>query len=769
MNEEEELLREFLIESYEGLDSIDRDLVAFEADASPERIQSIFRTMHTIKGTSSFLQLPRIESVAHAAENLLTKLRAGELGVSRELTSTLLAVADTLRRFLSSVERSGKELAEDTSALIEAITRLGKGEAKTVAKASAAKAAEGRANVAILNSQPVANRLGGILVEQGKIDAADVARALKDQVGTGRQLGDVLIDGGKVSPSAVDEALAVQSVRTQAADSSVRLDVSQLDNLMTLVGELVLARNQILQYLSSSKDSVLLSTAQRLNIITTELQTGVMKTRMQPIGSIFSKFPRVVRDLGIQLGKDVQLELVGRETELDRTLIEAIKDPLTHLVRNSVDHGIEVPDVRVAAGKTANGRIELRSYHEGGQVNIEIADDGAGIDIERVRRKAVERGFLTADKAARLTPREVTDLIFAPGFSTAEKVTNVSGRGVGMDVVKTNIEKIGGTIDIRSTLGKGTTIQIKIPLTLAIIPALIVSSGGDRYAIPQVNLLELVRLENDPKKSAIETIQGTPVLRLRGNLMPLVRLSDALGVEAKPTEQDATFVVVVKADKRQFGLIVDGVNDTEEIVVKPLGRELKSAASFAGATIMGDGRVALILDVFGLARLANIVITGRGSGSLDERQGESRAKTEPLLIFRVSGGGRIAMPLARVARLEEIPVASVERAGKHRVVQYRGDIMTLIDLCNRLPESGPRADERGMLQVVVTSGNGVSFGLVVDEIVDIVDEVLEIKRKSTEPALLGAAVIQGRVTDVLNVDGVLRIAAAGGVRLSLAA
>ncbi|MBT9560389.1 MAG: chemotaxis protein CheW [Myxococcales bacterium] len=769
MNEEEELLREFLIESYEGLDSIDRDLVAFEADTSPERIQSIFRTMHTIKGTSSFLQLPRIESVAHAAESLLTKLRAGELSVSRELTSTLLDVADTLRRFLRSVEASGKELAEDTSNLVENITRLSKGETRQASKPAAPKSAEVRANVAILNPQPVPNRLGGILVEQGKINAADVAQALTEQVGTGRQFGEVLVDEGKVSPAAVDEALAVQSVRAQAIDSSVRLDVGQLDNLMTLVGELVLARNQILQYLSSSKDSVLLSTAQRLNIITTELQTGVMKTRMQPIASIFSKFPRVVRDLGIQLGKDVQLELVGRETELDRTLIEAIKDPLTHLVRNSVDHGIEMPEVRVAAGKPANGRIELRSYHEGGQVNIEIADDGAGIDVERVRRKAVERGFLTADKAARLSPREVTELIFAPGFSTAEKVTNVSGRGVGMDVVKTNIEKIGGAIDIRSTLGKGTTIQIKIPLTLAIIPALVVTCGGDRYAIPQVNLLELVRLENDPQKSGVETIQGTPVLRLRGNLLPLVRLSDALGVEAKPSDREATFVVVVKADKRQFGLIVDGVNDTEEIVVKPLGRELKTVASFAGATIMGDGRVALILDVFGLARLANIVISGRGGGSLDERQGEARVQTEPLLLFRVSGGGRIAMPLARVARLEEIPVSSVERAGKHRVVQYRGDIMALVDLSNRLQENGARADDRGMLQVVVTSGNGVNFGLVVDEIVDIVDEVLEIKRKSTEPALLGAAVIQGRVTDVLNVDGVLGIAAAGGVRLSLAA
>ena len=396
------------------------------------------------------------------------------------------------------------------------------------------------------------------------------------------------------------------------SDSTIRVDVGLLDKLMNLVGELVLARNQVLQFTSQSADSAFLATSQRLNLITTELQGSVMKTRMQPIGNVWSKLPRVVRDLAAACGKEVRLEMEGKETELDKTIIEAIKDPLTHIVRNSVDHGIERPETRVERRKPAEGCLKMRAYHEGGQVIIEITDDGGGIDCERVKQKALQRALITPEQAARMSDHEALYLIFLPGFSTAEKVTNVSGRGVGMDVVKTNIERIGGTVDLQSQPGKGTTLKIKIPLTLAIIPALIVTSGGDRFAIPQVSLLELVRLEVEQASQQIEFIHGAPVYRLRGQLLPFaylnreLRLNDADDDGLKPSVE-ATTIVVLQADGHPFGLVVDEINDTEEIVVKPLGKQLKGVASFAGATIMGDGRVALILDVLGLAQRAGVV------------------------------------------------------------------------------------------------------------------------------------------------------------------
>src|SRR5271165_3795881 len=396
-----------------------------------------------------------------------------------------------------------------------------------------------------------------------------------------------------------------------AAPETIRVGVNVLDKLMTLVGELVLARNQLLQISNTVEDASLQAVSQRMNLIATELQEQVMKTRMQPIGNIWGQFPRTVRDVALGCGKEVGIEMEGKETELDKTIIEAIKDPLTHLVRSSVDHGIELPEARVKAGKARVGRLILRAFHEGGQVNIEISDDGAGLSSDRIRKKAIERGVITAEQAARMTEREIFNLIFLPGFSTAEKVTNVSGRGVGMDVVKTNVEKIGGTVDVQSTLGRGTTVRVKIPLTLAIIPALVVTCGGDRYAIPQVSLLELVRVESDQAGKGIELVHGAPVYRLRGQLLPLVYLSRELklATDARPPaeREGAVNIVVLQADGRQFGLVVDEINDTEEIVVKPLRKQLKTVKVFAGSSIMGDGRVALILDVLGLAQRAGVL------------------------------------------------------------------------------------------------------------------------------------------------------------------
>ena len=601
MGDMDDIVREFLVESNENLDQLDRDLITLEKDPKArEVLASIFRTIHTIKGTSGFLGFPRLEAVTHVGENLLSQLRDGRLLLNAEITSGLLAMVDVVRKILVNIESTGQEGEGDYTSLIETLTRLQGGERE--APAPVATAPPPPPATEAPNHEPEnadsGLPLGEILVQAGRANPEEVNEALKLQhEGDNRRLGEILVERGATKPAAIQDALQVQAEARSPAlsDSNIRVDVSLLDKLMNLVGELVLARNQILQFSSTQQDTSFLNTSQRLNLITTELQEGVMKTRMQPIGNIWSKFPRVVRDLAASCGKQVNIEMEGKETELDKTIIESIKDPLTHLVRNAVDHGIETPEKRQASGKSPEGHLFLRAFHEGGQVNIEISDDGAGIDLERVKQKSVEKGLVAPDQASRLSDRELLNLLFLPGFSTADKVTTVSGRGVGLDVVKTNIEKIGGTVDIQNRFGQGTTLKIKIPLTLAIIPALIVTSAGDRYAIPQVSLLELVRLEGEQARKGIEMIHGAAVYRLRGKLLPLVNLNHELRVEesGNGSEQAAAVnIVVLQADDRQFGLVVDEINDTEEIVVKPLGKQLKGISTFAGATIMGDGQVA---------------------------------------------------------------------------------------------------------------------------------------------------------------------------------
>jgi two-component system chemotaxis sensor kinase CheA len=516
---------------------------------------------------------------------------------------------------------------------------------------------------------------------------------------------------------------------------------------MNLVGELVLTRNQLLQRAATRQDAELQRTAQRLNLIAGELQEGVMKTRMQPIDGVWSKLPRVVRDLCLSLGKSVRVEMEGRDTELDKTILEAVKDPLTHLVRNSVDHGVEIPSVRLAAGKPAEGVLLLRAFHEGGQVNIEITDDGAGIDPARLRDKAVSQGMMTREAADLLGDRETLNLIFTAGFSTADAVTNVSGRGVGMDVVKTNIEKIGGAIDIVSVLGQGTTVRIKIPLTLAIIPALVISAVGNLYAIPQINLLELVRLERDQAQARIETIQGTPVTRLRGALLPLVDLREQLG--AARVDDDTKFIVVLQADGRQFGLVVDDIKDTEEIVVKPLGKQLRGVPLYAGATIMGDGRVALILDATALAKQAGMV--SDSSAAADSSAHVADVERLALLVLGLSDGRRVALPLSAVDRLEQFPLDRLERVGGHEVVQYRGEILPLVRL-DRALQSYSEQGDANPIQVVVCQHRGRMVGFVVAEIHDIVEDELAIRTHLDTGGHGGSAVVGAHVTELVDVE-----------------
>src|ERR1700722_3870332 len=483
------IVQDFLVESHENLDRLDRELVGLEKNPKDkDALAGVFRTIHTIKGTCGFLGFNKLEKVAHVGENLLTRLRDGQLTLNPACTTALLSMVDAVRQMLKEIESTGQDGEIDYAELRETLTRL---------------------------QHP-------ILGDAGSVPRAEAPPAPDDSKAEEKVENTATLP----KPAALREAVAPETIR---------VGVNLLDKLMTLVGELVLARNQLLQISNTVEDTGLQAVSQRMNLIATELQEELMKTRMQPIGNIWAQFPRTVRDVALGCGKEVEIEMEGKETELDKTIIEAIKDPLTHLVRNSVDHGIELPEVRLQAGKPRAGRLILRAFHEGGQVNIEISDDGAGLSGDRIRKKAVERGVVTAEQAARMSEREVFNLIFLPGFSTAEKVTNVSGRGVGMDVVKTNVEKIGGLVDVQSTRVQGTTVRVKIPWTLAIIPALVVTCGGDRYAIPQVSLIELVRLKADEVGKGIELVHGSPVYRLRGRLLPLVYLSRELKLAANPS------------------------------------------------------------------------------------------------------------------------------------------------------------------------------------------------------------------------------------------
>jgi len=776
-----DIVQDFLVESYENLDRLDRELVGLEKNPEDrDALASVFRTIHTIKGTCGFLGFNQLEKVAHVGENLLTRLRDGQLTLNRELTTALLEMVDAVRQMLGSIEATGGEGKRDDTKLIATLTRLQQlPEAQPVSKAAPLPATtpEGATSP---------SSIGDILMQTTSVTSAEIQFATeKQQEGDPRRLGEILVEQGAVQPGDIVDALRIQQssrVHTAASDSTIRVDTGLLDKVMTLVGELVLARNQVLQFASCMKDPGFLAASHRLNLITTELQAGVMKTRMQPIGNIWGQFPRTVRDVALGCGKEVGIEMEGKETELDKTIIEAIKDPLTHLVRNSVDHGIELPEDRVKAGKDRAGRLILRAFHEGGQVNIEISDDGAGLNVERIRKKAVERALITPEQAIRMPEREIFNLIFLPGFSTAEKVTNVSGRGVGMDVVKTNVEKIGGTVDVQSTLGRGTTVRVKIPLTLAIIPALVVTCGGDRYAIPQVSLLELVRLKADQVSKGIELVHGAPVYRLRGRLLPLVYLSRELNLAAdtrSATKSDGAInIVVVQADERRFGLVVDQINDTEEIVVKPLRKQLKTVKTFAGSSIMGDGKVALILDVLGLAQRAGVIAETRDR-ALTEKATDlaaSAQEKQTFLLFAGPGDSRMAIPLSTLARLEEFPVAQVEMSGSQWVTQYRGQILPLVRLNVALEErrnklralQAPPALDSGPIQVLVLNHDGRSFGLVVERILDIVEDRADVRSAATRAAVLYSVVIGDRVTEMLDIPAILRGAGGSTKRRGLA-
>jgi two-component system chemotaxis sensor kinase CheA len=714
--EDMETIHEFLIESDENLSRLDQDLVELEKHPHDALLLgSIFRTIHTIKGACGFLAFSTLEGITHQAESILSQLRDGERELTPALVSLILETVDATRKVLASIEESGKEGPLRFEALVERL-RFAAQNPNEVEQPSALVPA-------VVDSAPEAladESIDHVPSDHQRIERADIPELAKPET-EGKE----------------DEVTR----HSAAVDSNIRVGVGLLDKLMDLVGELVLTRNQILQFNSEGEDPALNATSQRLNLITTELQEGVMKTRMQPIGVVWNKLPRVVRDIAIDLGKQIRLEMDGAETELDRTIIEAIKDPLMHLVRNSCDHGVESPEVRMRAGKPPQGTLTLRAYHEGGQVNIEVGDDGAGIDVARVKQKAIEKGLLRPEHADKLSDREALSLIFEPGFSTAQVVTNISGRGVGMDVVKSHIEKIGGVVDIFSRLGEGATVKIRIPLTLAIIPGLVITSGGERFVIPQVSLLELIRIEGDSSGKHIEYVHGTPVYRRRGSLLPIAYLNQVLDLKS--------------ADRAEA---VDGINDTQEIVVKPLGKQLKGLTLYAGATIMGDGRVALILDVLGIGQCSGVFGEAREAArAADKQKAQVEIEQQRLLLFRSGSFHRLAVPLSLVARLEEFPQSAIEHAGGGQVVQYRGRILPLVSLRSVLePDSAAQDVSTDPVQVVVFNDGDVSVGMVVDQILDVAEEAVTVRQRSDRKGLLGSAVVGTKVTDFLDLNEVLR-------------
>jgi two-component system chemotaxis sensor kinase CheA len=537
-----------------------------------------------------------------------------------------------------------------------------------------------------------------------------------------------------------------------AAESTLRVDVTLLNRMMNLVGELVLTRNQVLQATAGQPNLTMLS--RRLDMVTSDLREAVMKARMQPVSNIFSKMPRIVRDLSQSLGKRVRLEMEGQETELDKSLLEAIKDPLTHAVRNSLDHGIEDPDLRDAAGKDPEGMLKLRAVQEGSHVIIEVADDGAGIAVEKIRAKAIERGLITQARADQLVERELLQLIFLPGFSTAAAVTNVSGRGVGMDVVRTNVEKIGGKVEIDSKPGTGTTLRLRIPLTLAIIPALIVRSVEQSFAVPQGALSELVHVPPDQAATAIEWMEGAPLYRLRGKLLPLVFLDRLLmpqGQHKQATERD-NFIAVLNADGRRFGLVVDGLADPEEIVVKPLSAVLKSIGLYSGATVLGNAELALILDPGAIAVKAGVTMSGDDARSQaeDQETGEQAGKSMDYLLVEAADH-KAAVPLGDVLRIEQMKVSRIEYIGYRPVLNFEGHLLPVEDSGGVL--AAVQNDPEAQIIVVVCREGNRQVGIAVSHVLDVAAGG-DLFEAGTSKQAAGVTLLKNRVTGVVDLGGV---------------
>lgn len=713
----DDLLRDFLAESAENLSQLDHDVVELERDPSNVALlNSIFRAVHTIKGTCGFLALPRLENVSHTAESVLDTLRNGAIKAEPDVISDILRAVDVIKLILAGLSTDGKEPAGDDSLLLALLEQW---------------------------------------LPQTEAGNTEAAPCDPDQHSTGSGPADV-------APAALPEAVAAPAEAKLAAtqgllpvNTSLRVNITLLDSLMNLAGELVLNRNQLLEIAARDEDSEFSAPVQQLNRITAELQNAIMKTRMQPVGSAWGKLPRIVRDIARDTGKKIELDMKGASTEMDRQLVQALQDPLTHMVRNSADHGIESPDVRRALGKPAVGRIVLNAYHEGGHVIVEIADDGKGIDAAAVRRTAIDRGLIRKEAADAMNDSQVLRFVFEPGFSTAGTITHLSGRGVGMDVVRSNIERVGGAVDLCSVLGHGCTVRIRLPLTLAIIPSLIVKAGDELFAFPQVSVLELIRLSPDTS-ARFDVLHNIRLFRLREDLIPVVTLAEALNLPSSESCEIPT-LVICQAGNTRFGIVVDDVVDTQEIVVKPIGRLTRSARCYAGCTILGDGRVVMIVDPAALAtRLGTD--TSLSTAVLNPVLEEPAVPQDRLLLFGVGPESVQAVPLSLVARLEEIPFDRIERTGESHSVQYRGALLPLVPASPAVTFTAGRNSS-----VIVFNEGSSSFGIAVTDIRDIVEDVVNLELPPSRPGVLGTAVIAGAATEVLDVSFYMRWARGGPV------
>ena len=780
----DDLLREFLTETSESLDTVDNQLVKFEQEPNNAKIlDNIFRLVHTIKGTCGFLGLPRLEALAHAGETLMGKFRDG-MPVTGQAVTVILSSIDRIKEILAGLEATEAEPEGNDRDLIDKLEAMVEQGMAAMAAAPVTPVTEApplapEAPVAAAPA-PAKDMTTGSLIDQtlerplrpGEVSLDELERAFRETAIEAPAPAPV----AKAEPAPAAEAPAAKETAKPAAkekaapkksmadegagegasiaNQSIRVNVDTLEHLMTMVSELVLTRNQLLEISRRNEDTEFKVPLQRLSNVTAELQEGVMKTRMQPIGNAWQKLPRIVRDLSSELGKQIELEMHGADTELDRQVLDLIKDPLTHMVRNSADHGLETPAERLAAGKGEQGTIRLSAYHEGGHIIICIADNGRGLNTDKIKAKAISSGLVTEAELEKMSEAQIHKFIFAPGFSTAAAITSVSGRGVGMDVVRTNIDQIGGTIDIKSVAGEGSSVTIKIPLTLAIVSALIVEAAGDRFAIPQLSVVELVRARAN-SEHRIERIKDTAVLRLRNKLLPLIHLKKLLKIDdGAASDPENGFIVVTQVGSQTFGIVVDGVFHTEEIVVKPMSTKLRHIDMFSGNTILGDGAVIMIIDPNGIAKALGAA--GSSAHDMGDENGAhhigSGEQTTSLLVFRAGSSQPKAVPLGLVTRLEELPADKIEFSNGRYMVQYREQLMPLVAM------EGVTIASQGAQPILVFADDGRSMGLVVDEIIDIVEERLNIEVGGSSSGILGSAVIKGQATEVIDVGHFLPMA-----------
>ena len=789
MFQDDELLHEFVVESSSHLSQIEGQLLQIEAggsDIDVDLVNTVFRAIHSVKGAAGFLSLSVINSLAHSLENVLNMVRNQELVPTSMIINSLLRASDKLRALVDDITNSNEV---DVSNFIDELEAIANGQTEPELSSNTGDIVAASPSISPSSEVSLLRETEEAFEDLSDSDNADAFAFLDAEslvlvvdessfeqpltfeasmtTSTETSLPiKKIVNGGTITKSikpvksSGNGSSETKEAKAKATDSIVRVNVALLDRLMNLAGELVLSRNQLLLAVSNGVREGLESIASRVDQVTSELQETIMQTRMQPIGTVFSRFPRVVRDLSAKLNKECILEIEGNEVEVDKTIVEAMGDPLTHLVRNSVDHGIELPERRAAAGKNRVGEIRLRAFHQAGKVCIRIEDNGGGMDPQTLKAKAIEKGLINPDQATMMSDNEALRLIFAPGFSTAAQVTDVSGRGVGMDVVRTNIEQLGGTVDIESKLGVGSAVHITLPLTLAIIPSMIVGCAGERYAIPQASIAELVRVPEAELASKIGNVHGAEVLRLRGALLPLVRLDSALGLRSAAdigSRPKSANILVLETGQMRYGLEVDSLFDNEEIVVKPLGKHVKELGYLAGATILGDGYVALIVDVVGMAVQSNL--RNMEAAVLEDAERNLGAKLEEthrLLLFVNHPSEQFAVPMDMVARIERIKAAEVQMVGHQNLLIYRGNSLPLMRI-EECMTALPPEDGIENLFVVVFRIEGQEVGLIAPCLRDIRD--IEMRMDATtlrEPGVLGSTVVDGTTTRLLDMVEMVR-------------